>query len=345
MSNGANNNKKKNVGKKAQKGSRTSLVTQVRPANAFKLSSCGEKYLDSLLDPFEGPADACVPNWPSFPSQKLRCFARGYLNVGTSGMGFLITRPSAANDITAGYVSTSAFAGTTLDVAAAGVSAFQNNSTFTNAQLGAGAGASQRLVSHGIRVRYTGTELSRGGALYTLEAPEHQTLVGDSVASMRQYDACHSFPVDKEWTQVCWLPVASQEMEYFANALPPSHSGTGPNSGYPLAIAIQSSNGNSFEFEAFWNFEVIGSAVRSKTKSDTDLTGLGVVSGALPSPNGGAVDRAVVLHRDKRPQRGSTLPGILKAVGSYAWKQLSGFVSDPKSIAGVAGAIAPMLLA
>lgn len=345
MSNTTNvpkNKKQSSPSKKAQKKSRSDLVTQVRPRNAFRLSPCGEKYLDSLLDPFEGPEDACVPNWPSFPSQKLRVFARGALNVGTAGMGYLVARGSSASDSASIHYSTSTYAGTTIAVTGTGDASANPNSPFAAADFV--ANAAQRLVSMGIRVRYTGTELNRGGAIYTLEHPEHSTLVGLDIPAARQYNMCHGFPVDKDWTQVCYLPVIPNELTYANSAQIPG-IGSGANSAWYIGILIQSTAANSFEFEWFANYEVIGSTVRSKTPSDTDLTGLSVVTGALRSHNDGAVDRAVVTHKERRPAKGASIPGVVKAIGGYAWKQLSGFMSDPGKVAGLAGMLAPMIMA
>ena len=336
--------KNKSPSRKAQKESKREFVDQFKPQNTFRLSPCGEKYLDSLLDPFEGPSDACIPNWPSFPSGKIRVFSRGALNIGTAGMGYIVCRGSAASDSACLHYSTPTYAGTTIANSGTGDAAANPNSGYVAADFV--ANVSQRLVSMGIRVRYTGTELNRGGAIYTLEHPEHSTLVGLDVPAARAFNSCHGFPVDKDWTQICYMPIQASEVVYWNGAQTPSPPGNASNNAWFMAILIQSTAGNSFEFEWFANYEVIGSTVRDKTPSDTDIVGLGVVTGSLRSHNDGAVDRRVItLKGDRRPQKASGLPGVVKAIGGYAWKQLSGFMSDPGKIAKMAGIVAPMIMA
>lgn len=291
--------------------------------SVFRLSPCARKYIDSLIDPFEGPGDACVPMFPSFPSLKLRVFSRGTVTVGTSGVGFVLAQHTPANDVDNVFITGGGYAGVTITSAAAGVTAARNNSPYLATDFGASQGKAQnRVVSWGIRVRYTGTRLNMGGTIIALHEPDHQSLNNFTEANLLAFERAHRFAVtDTAWTQVCYQPIATDEFNYL---------GTGAAGNPYLGLFIKSTSQNTFEYECYLNYEVIGSNVRGKTPNDVDPQGTLVVTGALTQVNDGQIDRRLV-NMSSGKASSHMIPALVGAIGKYASKVVSGFL--PKAAA------------
>jgi hypothetical protein len=229
-----------------------------------RLSSCAALYGRSLVNPFrEGPFGACVPDDNVLPSKKLKCFSRGTTVVGTAGYGQLFVVPlNLANDVTLGYGSQASWAGAALASSGTGVTTLFRNGPYPVADLG-NDGVQMRVVSCGIRLRYTGTELNKGGTIYTLEHPNHGSLAGMNEIAIAAYPTARTYPVTRSWISVTYAPVRAIELEY--------RTGAATASAF-LAMLIVSEPGNTFEFEVYQNFEATGE-VESQTKSESDIVG------------------------------------------------------------------------
>jgi hypothetical protein len=185
-----------------------------------------------------------------------------------------------ASDQEAGHVSTASFIGSVTSATDPNLFDFDHNGDyrlidFTNNDI------MGRVVSSGIRVRYSGTQLNLGGTLYCLEQPSHQTLVGFGISDLLAFDRCKTVPVSRQWTVCTWQPVTASEFNYTDLVSEPA--GTAHNN---LCIAIMSEPGNTFDWEYFINFEVIGDKARGKTVSHSavDLTGRIIAEvGQLPT--------------------------------------------------------------
>lgn len=306
----------------------------------FRLSDCSAQYADTLADPFESPSGACVPIIPAFPSRKAVYFIRGALQTSsTTGIGYVYCGPNCASDVSSLWYSTSTYAGSVLANTGTGVSAGQLNSDYTSASFSAQA-LQWRPVACGVRVRYTGTELNRGGTVYAIEQPDHIDLSGSTITDLLKYDACHRFAVDRSWTDVCWAPVSMSDTDYTNGNTPIG----------VLALMIQAPSATtsiSFDFEMFIHVELIGRAARGKSPSHSDETGFGTVLGAVREHNEGQIDRAAVFHEGKRRPL-SKHKGFLQVLGDYAKKTVSGFLEKAPGLIKEAGPIlaaaAPMLL-
>lgn len=330
-----NQKKQKNSSQKKEK---RLLQAEGRIETTFRLGDCATKYAQSLADPFDGPEDACLPVTPALPSRKMRCFSRTSMVIGTAGYGFVTQQPAAGYDgstaagsigTASGYVSSAAFTGgasapiPVLNTATAGVIAVNHNSDYLTSSFGAqNTLAQMRLVSMGFRLRYAGTELNRGGRIILLEEPDHLNVAssGISQASLMNYDKAKEHAIDNKWVTLCHTgPVAPAEFQYNGGATfdgSPHH--------YLMAI-VQSSANNVFDVEFYWNFEVIGSIARGKTRSDSDENGLAIVLGAIGSRDSDQLDSAHPLIAAKPgPQRAVQLQ---KLVNAYAAKNASGWIS------------------
>jgi hypothetical protein len=178
--------------------------------------------------------------------------------IGTAGFGFALAVPTMANDNTALYYSGTGYAGTTTLHNAAGVIAATHNGPYNSGAFANGQ-VECRLVTAGLRVRYTGTELDRGGQIACLETPHHHTADGLPMYQIQQYDRAVTQPVDRNWKAATWQPVRRGEYEYFVSPYPSA------NQAGPLVIAITGTPGSTYSVELVLKAEFVGYFVRSKT--------------------------------------------------------------------------------
>lgn len=253
--------------------------------NQLHLSPCAMEYAHSLLNPCSAPP-CCMPSIGAIASRKLKIFARGTLATSTvpsnAGNGFIICAPSIgmSNSNPWVLVSDTPWAGPTLPgTTGTGILAFASNSDYTTATFGPNA---FRTVSLCLRVRYIGTELNRGGAIFGLCEPDHVSLVGKDLSGMRQYAQCAETKVGDGWTEIVYTgPVNPTEFEYTSTAI---NGSIVPNSQYMMAIWIRSAQiGSLFDWEVWGNYEVIGPNIQGKTPSYADAVGLDAVNNGTMS--------------------------------------------------------------
>jgi len=256
-----------------------------------RLSECAQMYLQALEDPFNAMSEACIPLLPSTPSRKLKVWNKGVLTVGTAGFGFVQALPCADNNTNCIWISTATYTGTITALTGTGVSSQVTNSDYTSSQFALGyAGLSCRIVGFGIRVMYTGSLLNLSGDVHVLEEPNHGSLNGLSVANFDAYDKSQKFSTSKMWTNVTYHPVLPTDTDYAGNSIP-----LGAGNVPILGIAISSLAGNTFDYEVYGIFEVIGSIARGKSPSMNDTVGVDAVLNVVQSrPRDGYVGAAPI---------------------------------------------------
>jgi hypothetical protein len=201
----------------------------------------------------------------------------------------------AANTQIAGTFTQSAYAGAIIPVnsATTGVSTYTSNSDYSPTMIGAGSNQAQfRVVGAGLRVRYTGTELNRGGQYYCLTEPTHDNLNGLSIQNLVSFDECKKLNVsNRDWVTVLFHPtkqtaspdvgefdanIDDLEFSYDANA---GTNITTAGNNY-MAIVVQAPSAAlsaSFDYEAYAVLEYTGQIVRGTTPSHVDPTGFAAV--------------------------------------------------------------------
>lgn len=355
--------KKSNPGSNKQKATGSQGRGEI--VNRFHLGNCASMYAESLANPFEGPPGACLPVAPSVKSRKMRVWSKFTAAAGTQGFGFVVAAPAPYNDgvvaASSGFYGSVAYSGPTYpnniinqNTTVAGVVQTNFNSEYTAASFatsGSVQGHKARLVSCGIRIRYRGTELNRGGRYLCLEEPDHASVLGLDPAGCLAYENCHEFPIkDGSWTSVCsGGPVAPGEYDFLdANA---NNSSTGGGSTglyakpFPyLAIAFESTSGNLFDVEVYANWEVIGPNIRGKTYNEADDVGTSTVLGSFRSFNDSQLDSGHPAVPNKNLSgamvRATPLQPIVER---YAQENSSGWVTQVSGIAStMGGALASM---
>ncbi len=260
-----------------------------------KLSSCAQAYAKALVDPF-GPTDEapCIPDTLVLPSYKFSTTVRGVATAGTAGFGYVSFDPWLAvhNGATVAGAFTnapvrftqSAFAGAFFDPASipAGTGVLASNSQITVAAMqSTTATRDYRLVGAGVRIRYTGTELNRGGRLVLYRNRSNQPSIGlNTIATALLDNYYSSEDVDRDWATVTYSPSRADDITY-QKYIDPIVSST---VGYPIfMIMFESTAGNQFEFECIAHYEMIaGSVGIPVTPSHSDPIGMGAVVSSLP---------------------------------------------------------------
>jgi hypothetical protein len=247
------------------------------------MAKCTRDYARCLMNPRTGPL-ACMPNYPALLTRKVRIKARGTFVVPQSGFGFIVCDPSSAmaNDIACVFSTTGAYAGTSVNLTAgATVLAANSDSDYNFAAFGSGtptsATISYRIVGSQLRIRYTDTELDRGGSLNALHHPQHLSLQGQTIASVKLFDETITFDSSRAWHNLNYKPVDIDDENFSPKiaAITPASD----DSSFYMGFLIQGAGGGttSYDFE-FWTVaEIIGTTVRGKSPSLVDPTGYNAV--------------------------------------------------------------------
>lgn len=286
------------------------------------MSKCTRDYARCLMNPRTGPL-ACMPNYPALLTRKVRVKCRGTFTVPQSGMGFIVADPnfSVSNNQVAVFFTDSTFVGATVDLTTAttGVLTATSDSDYSYAAFGAGtptsASAAWRVVGSQLRIRYTDTELDRGGSINALHHPQHLSFQGQSVASLKTFDECVTFDSSRAWHNVNYKPVDVSDQNFsqvLTSASPPLNT----QDNFFMGFVIQGvgAGSTSYDFELWTVAEIIGAAVRGKNPSLVDATGYT------------AVHTVSVTSPHLNPHIGdssSKEPGLLSDVGTYLVKGMS----------------------
>lgn len=278
--------------------------------NMFGLSSCAAHYALAVGSPFSRESNgACVPTFPARMSQKVTVYKSGSFAVGLQTFGFLGVAPCVANNATVAYASTNAYNGSSIDyLNAIGVQSFTigsipyTSTTLTNGDAYFPSAVSGRIVSVGVRIRYIGTELNRGGMIYALVTPDHNNTQGFSMDNITAYSETIKVPVGRNWTTLVASAIDQDECSYPEEVTAPGGPNTdaavrrvlypfaqqnsvnsaAPTIGAPIMVfCVSSTPGNVFEFEIVEHIEYIGSLTQpAATRSHSDQDGLSKVTEA-----------------------------------------------------------------
>lgn len=248
------------------------------PRMVPKLSKCATDYARALVNPFTGPL-ACIPNFPALMSRKVRVWCKGVLDTGTNGVGFICADPNrgACSDVSCVNYTDASFAGTTiLTPSTAGVNNGYSNSDYVLSQIAVN-GITFRVVASGIRIRYVGTELDRGGYVVALSDTNHNSLYTRSITLLDAEINSKRFPVNREWITVVYRAVRDQDDDFgVVSTQTPAVTDLSFYQG--IMVNAPGATTVSFEWEYYSIYEFQGSNARGQTPSHVDVVGYGAVS-------------------------------------------------------------------
>ena len=269
---------------RAAQRKRSAGGTKTQPSRpVVRLSPCVKAYSMALLDPFGSRSrnleSPCIPDDKDVPSYKFSVLSRGSLTLGTAGFGFILAAPmSNGND--AEYLATTvaAYAGNTVTgtVGTAGVL----NPTYTNFPWAQGS-VPVRLVANGLRIRYTGTELNRGGSVVVASAATWtDNFQGNTFSQIANRSNATMYPVNRQWIQGSYRAVmadlANTNTGNTGEYVTTNYDLTAANTNGKLVMAITGEAGNTFEYEWVAYYEAIpyqNFSLPMVTASHSDLPG------------------------------------------------------------------------
>lgn len=249
------------------------------------MSQCSKEYALALMDPWAVTVPPCVPDNITLPSYKFNTQLKGVMSVGTAGVGYVALDPYAPFGAGLNVVYTIATypnayffpTGVTGNVTAS------NDSSFIVGDFqpvgGAGAVKSARLVSTGMKMRYIGSEINRGGRIISARNNGNALFPSGAGITAQVFllnREAVSVPVSRDWHYVIWRPALPTDLAY----LPPAFL-TLPSQCMVLYVegAVP---GVSFEFEILSWWELIGLGLPGLTKSHSDPLGFSAITSALP---------------------------------------------------------------
>lgn len=312
------------------------------------LSPATESYMHSVLNPADAPA-AGMPVG-GIPSEKNKCWTRGKMNTGTTGFGFIMVSPGLgmANDSVSIYNSIGTYAGSTLTTAATGVVSANSNSPYASSAFSA-SGLKGRLVACEVRIRYTGTELNRGGDCTVFCDPNHQELNGlTDVQLLANASAGRSDIEMREWISCKYNGVVDPNEESFVTALTPTAMKCANKC---MAIVINSAvAAQPFDYEVYWHFEIIGSLGASMTATSPDNVGHAAVNSATQKAqidHAGSHEEEGFLHKAVTTVLHTVTSGISKVGDILSQEGVAktvehGIAKYLPKVAGFVGKYGPM---
>lgn len=247
-----------------------------------RLAPQTQNWLRSVEDPFD--SSIITPYIPSYPARrtlKTRVFAKGTLATSsTTGIGYLTAALQAAHgsDNSVGVYTTAAnvivaTGSVPTTAAGTGIVTFSSNSPFTQSNFG--TDLQYRLVSLGIRIKYTGSELNRGGSIVAFEHPLHQPINGYTLAQMLAFDQAVKLSVkDDSWMEVKYHFLDNNDFQFDYQAV----------SNPVLALAITAPSATTsipFDWEMVANYEIVGTKARGASPTFSDIVGLEMVLNAM----------------------------------------------------------------
>lgn len=285
-----NQNKKKQLRKASAAlsvGKTTANNNRKKDRKMVTLSECASNYASILANPFTGPLVG-VPNKPAQMSKKVRNFAKGEFSTQTSnGFGFVVIDADEAvvNDQAAVYTSVPGASLTTFDPTPESPATFntaESNSEYTASQIGTDSNQIQfRRVACGIRVKYIGTKLNQGGFTVGFMDPDHNSLAGRGISDiLGEEQAVREGSQQGKWFNVLYRAVHNSDFD-FSSSLPVwSSSVDSSESAFFMGIFVQapdSALSATFQWEAYWCYEMIGKTIRGTTPSHVDNVGFNSV--------------------------------------------------------------------
>jgi len=306
------NNKSK--GKPKGKSPKKSSSNRPQPSSLPGMSMCAAKYAIACVNPWSPSAQgACVPSAPARPSHKVTAYVRGTATIGQNGVGFVAVAPALSNDSGTVWYTTGDFLGNSITAVipgATGVIPAAHNGVYSASQLDSEdaeglVDATGRMVSVGLSLQYTGTELDLGGSLSCFTDPDHQsinTFTSTDFDSRIQTD----YSVASSSRTKCWLLAHGQtphELDYTESANDESPAITSIRRIYPfsdgkplgfdnadelrtgaviMGSLITGTPLSTYRFEVVYHMEFIGRVTQTnQTPGFADVDGLGLCQSAL----------------------------------------------------------------
>lgn len=297
--------------------------------NAFSLTEWERmeiaRYTHAMADPFS-IKQTDLPHMPLLAHQSIRNYASGTFYTNAAGFGSITVHPDycVSNDQTFAVTASSATSPNT--VVSSGIAPalqFTMNGPYPQSayQLGTEYGLQFRIVSLGIRIRYMGSVVNAAGTCYTIEMEPKASTDSDPFAGFEVKDI-KAAPTWKEysimngtWHAVTRHILSTKDFDYkglntgtgqiqYAELFATSTTSLDQCSN--IAIAIQCTDSQPFEFEVVCHFEVVGDGLPTRTvvsdqskhvaKINSNLRKVQAADNTTPAHSVDGVDDVVVTN-------------------------------------------------
>jgi len=241
------------------------LVQTIHPAAA--------NYAKVLYDPFNVTEEACLPFGDPIKSSKTCYFVKGIMQLSTTGQGFVLFKPTNANDAICCSVTTATSVGTKTTP----LDSFTNTQVYypigcpyTSSQYGTGSSLGTRFVGGGVRVKYFDKMLDRNGLATTVEEVDHQSIENYTIAGLQNNNFTRTVAIsDKEWDAVVYYSGGTDPKHfYFQNGIGAIYP---LGQDFTMGIVFEGQPGDKFWFEIKYFMETCGREVPSKTMTVPDI--------------------------------------------------------------------------
>jgi hypothetical protein len=323
-------------------------------------------YFQALVAPHRSLVPPYVPTAPPRPSQKVTLVATGNVVCSaTTGYGMLLVHPcisSTRASIT--YSNSSTYAGgaalTRSNAAIAGLAGIVMNPVYVDAQLtaegGLGVGStsiSWRIVSMGIRMRYTGVAQNRAGTVYAISAPDNNDLSGETLQTMYSYPHKVRYNVQEHavyelvaygrntnelsfqncnqlWNGSNWYPYSSSPGSYWDYG-----SGSAANSGGAVAaflLECPTAAPGTFSFDVTMHLEYAGTPIGYLgTPSPADTQGISTVHSVAEQVS---LSHSTAPHTERSDHVNKAAQNFASSAGSASLNAISASGPDGEALVG-----------
>jgi hypothetical protein len=178
-----------------------------------------------------------------------------------------------------------------------------------------------RVVACGLRVRYQGTELNRGGTIVLARQPESRTIDDAPVSELLSWQPTSRVPCTRTWHHINWRPTNNFEYNFQQS------NGVGA---FNIVIAVSGAEpGNVFEYEIVTFLEYCGQ-VPDVTPSHSDVNGMSLILSNLPANH--PVGSSTAEHKM-----------VEKGALSDLWDSFTGFMPQLATVVEDAGRVASVV--
>jgi hypothetical protein len=243
-------------------------------------------------DPFSVES-ARLPAFPLVPSQLTRTFCSGTGRCNNNGYGYIAATPihGVVNDEIVATYSSGPAAPDAVTFVGIDIANANTNSEFTANQFESAAQNSAkaaRIVSFGIRVRYTGTTLNAAGQVYMLQMTPRSpnaSVENFTVDAIKRYPGYKEYSFTQNtWRSVCRQMQTSEDFFYQDQNTDLEAGWTYLSFGDAPVLSLDSKSnilayissgvaGTPFEWEIVGHYEVIGPNLNRKAISHSNTAG------------------------------------------------------------------------
>lgn len=325
--------------RKPNRGPRRGRKNRRQRVRSNTSESCEKVFLKAALNPFDSSiiGKVCAPVFPARQSQKARTTM--YLpevTIGTANIGHVFFDVTPVSGSTCAYYTTALYTGTAATnfaTSGTGIATAAMQGPYLYPAFDATDPLTQvsgRAIVAGIRWRYTGTTLNKGGKVFTIISSNQNSLVGSPIGGA-SFAQSKKYPVTNDWQSFTIMPQHTDDWTWIqaqgATTIFPWTDSAAPQPF--IAVVFSGTVGNTFEVEIVVHCEYSGGPA-TMAASPTDVGDPQIIN---------AIHTAATSAQTNPDSTKSTAsqildtlgahPGILKGAGALLTAGLSALYTRP----------------